>query len=56
MSRTFRTARQADGRHIPDGRMVKEFTLCRLAKAFRRFMHHRERRQTVREIREEVAL
>lgn len=54
MSRTFRTARLTDGRHIPDGRVVKESTLRRFTKAFRSFTHHQERRQAVREIKEAV--
>jgi hypothetical protein len=54
MGKTYRAARPNPDCNIPDGRVVKESTRTKFTKALRRFTHHHERRQAVREISHEL--
>lgn len=44
MGKTYRAARPNPACNIPDGRSVKEATLRRFTKAWRKITHHQERR------------
>ena len=59
MGKTFRTARPIPADQRDAGlnieRPVRESTLRRFGKALKKFTHHRERRQAVRQINSEVA-
>ena len=52
MSKTYRAVRPNPDCAIPAGRAVKESTVTRFTRAWKRIMNHQQRRQAVREIRE----
>jgi len=54
MGKTYKAVRPNPEANIPAGRMVKESTVTKFTKAWKRITHHQERRQAVREIREAI--
>jgi hypothetical protein len=52
MSKTYRAMRPNADILIPAGRAVKESTVTRFTRAWKKITHHQARRQAVREIRE----